>query len=123
MEPPLEEQDQPRRAANPDQDDAAYLTYDYLKHLTSLSILVLGGVLIVAKDLDPSDVKPASILVALALIGGGGVCSFSGSSEIVRAKSSRTEPGKFLSFWVKAAPVLLAVGTGYFLAIFADSLT
>jgi uncharacterized membrane protein len=98
------------------------LQYDFCKHLTSLAVLVLGGVLIVAKNFDPEDVKPISILIAMALITAGGVCAFSSSSEIVRAQSSGTKSKKSLKFLMQAAPALLALGTGYFIALFSDSL-
>jgi hypothetical protein len=109
-------------AISPSQDKAELLLYDFLKHLTSLSILVLGGVIIVAKDFDPTDVKPGSILIAMAIISFGGICSFSGSSEIVRARNGGTRPKKSLKYLAQAAPALLALGTGYFIALFSDSL-
>lgn len=115
------EEDESAGAA-PLEGSAELLLYDFFKHLTSLSMLVLGGVLIVAKDFDPTDVKPASVLIAMALISGGGICSFSGASEIVRAKNRGTKPKRSLKFLAQAAPALLAVGTGYFIALFSDSL-
>jgi hypothetical protein len=50
-----EDQEVPGRPNVPDGD---FLLYDFFKHLTSLALLTLGGVLIVIKDVDPKDVKP-----------------------------------------------------------------
>jgi hypothetical protein len=115
------EVDEQPRAASLD-DSAELLQYDFCKHLTSLAILVLGGVLIVAKDFDPADVKPWSILIAMALVSLGGVCAFSSSSEIVRARSSGTSPKKSQRILMQAGAGFLATGTGYFMALFSDSL-
>jgi hypothetical protein len=104
------------------EDSGQLLQYDLCKHLTSLAILVLGGVLIIAKEFDPTDVKPTSILIAMALVTCGGVFAFSSSSEIVRSRSSGTKPKKSQKILMQAGAGFLAVGTGYFLALFADSL-
>jgi hypothetical protein len=115
------EEDKQLRAV-PSDDDGELIQYDFCKHLTSLSILVLGGLLIVAKDFNPKDVKPTSILIALAVVAIAGVCSFASSSEIVRARSSGTKPGKSQRRLMQTGAALLAIGTGYFIALFADSL-
>ena len=115
------EEDVQLRAASLE-SDGELLQYDFCKHLTSLAILVLGGVLIIAKDFDSTDVKPTSILIAMALVALGGVCAFGSSSEIVRARSSGTKPKKSQKIFMQAGAALLATGTGYFMALFADSL-
>jgi hypothetical protein len=116
----MEDDEQLRSASL--QDGGDLLQYDFSKHLTSLAILVLGGVLIVAKDFNPDDVKPASILIAMALVALGGVCAFASSSEIVRARSSGTKPKKSQKLLMHAGAGFLATGTGYFMALFSDSL-
>ena len=116
----MDDDAQPRPASL--QDDAELLQYDFCKHLTSLSIFVLGGVLIIAKDFDSTDVKPFSIMIAMGLVALGGVCAFGSSSEIVRARSSGTKPKKSQKLVMQAGAGLLALGTGYFMALFTDSL-
>jgi hypothetical protein len=102
--------------------DGELLQYDFCKHLTSLTILVLGGLLIIAKDFDPRDVKPTSIMIAMTLVALGGVCAFGSSSEIVRARSMGTKPKRSQKLFMQAGAGFLAIGTGYFMALFADSL-
>lgn len=102
--------------------DGEMLLYDYFKHLTTLSLLALGGVLTLAEMADPADVKPWLLVAAIVLISGGGVAAFSGGGEIVRARYTRTAPHKTLQFHRIAAPALLAIGVGMFLSMFVDSL-
>ena len=103
--------------------DSDLILYDFFKHLTSLSILVLGGVLLVAGTTDPKDVKRWLVVVVLIFISAAGVLAFSGSSEIVRARSTRTPVSPSLGWTRKVAPGLLAMGVGMFLAMYADSLS
>ena len=104
-------------------DDGDLLQYDFFKHLTSLSILALGGVLVLAKEANQADVKPEMIIVVLVLISAAGICAFSGAGEIVRARQSKAEPLRSLKFYKAASPSLLALGVGMFLTLYADSLT
>lgn len=118
----IEEEDGPHRPA-PGRDDGDLLLYDFFKHLTSLVLLTLGGLLIVIKDFDPKDVKPVFVLAAIILIASSGVLSYGGSSEIVRARYTKTPTRPSLEWSRKLAPMLLAVGFGIFLAMFIDSLS
>lgn len=105
------------------QRDGELILYDFFKHLTSIVVLTLGGVLIIAQDFDPTDVKPFMIVTAIGVIGLAGVLAFSGSSEIVRARYTGLPTQKSLQFLRVAAPALLSVGVGLFLAMFVDSLS
>ena len=103
--------------------DGELILYDFFKHLTSLSILVLGGVLVVSQAADPQDVKRWIVVAVLALVSGGGILAFSGSSEIARARSTQTPVRASIEFSRKSAPALLALGVGMFLSMFVDSLS
>jgi len=102
--------------------DSELLLYDFFKHLTSLSILVLGGVLIIAQAAESADVKPWVIVAVLLLVSGGGVAAFSGSSEIVRSRYTATPIRPSVRWLRSLAPALLAMGVGMFLSMFVDSL-
>ncbi len=115
----MTEQDEELRG-EPDRD---MLLYDFFKHLTSLSLLTLGGLLIVMKDFDPEDVKPFMVTIDLILVSAGGIAAFSGSSEIVRSRYLGIAPKRSLQYLRVAAPALLAFGVGIFLAMFVDSLS
>ena len=103
-------------------DDGELLLYDFFKHLTSLALLTLGGVLIVIKDVDPKDVKPFMIITDIAIISLSGILAFSGSGEIARARYTATPTNRSLELCRKGAPALLAIGVGIFLSMFVDSL-
>lgn len=116
----IDEEYQP--SADSKATDPDLLLYDFFKHLTSLSVVVLGGVLIIAKDFSSTDVARGSIVAAMMLISAAGICAFHGSSEIIRSRHTGTKAGRSLNMLRIAAPTLLAVGTGYFLTMFSDSL-
>ena len=102
--------------------DADLLVYDFFKHLTSLAILILGGVLIVAQAAVSADIKRGLLVAILVLISAGGILAFSGSIEIVRSRSTGTPARRSLRWSRMLAPALMAVGVGMFLSMFIDSL-
>ena len=104
------------------QEDGELLLYDYFKHLTTLSLLTLGGVLTVAQVADRTDVKPWLLVVVLLTISLAGVLSYSGAGEIVRARYTQTARYKSLELYRRVAPILLAVGVGMFLSMFVDTM-
>ena len=106
----------------PAQRDGELLVYDFFKYLTSLVLLILGGMLLVMKDFDSTDVKPQMVIIAIIVISSAGVLAFSGAAEIVRARSIGAPPMRSVKFLRAAAPAMLALGLGLFLAMFVDSL-
>jgi hypothetical protein len=100
--------------------DAELLLYDYFKHLTSLSLFSLGGVLALAEKTKGTGGFAMLISVVL-LIGAGAILSFSGASEIVRARFRR-EAVKHVDFCRIAAPALLSLGVGGFIYLFAKTM-
>jgi hypothetical protein len=103
--------------------DGDLLLYDFFKHLTSLALLTLGGVLIIIKDVDPKDVKPFMVIIDIVFISLSGILAFSGSSEIARARYTGAAPTRSLEISRRGAPLLLTIGVGMFLAMFVDSLS
>jgi quinol-cytochrome oxidoreductase complex cytochrome b subunit len=118
----IDEEEDPKLPQPAGEHDGELLLYDFFKHLTGLVLLTLGGLLIVIKDFDPKDVKPVFVVAAIVLIATAGVLSYSGSSEIVRARYTRTKTNRSLQISRIGAPVLLSIGFGLFLAMFIDSL-
>ena len=99
------------------------LLYDYFKHLTSLVLIALGGLLIIVQDLDPTDVKPRNVIIVIVLLAAAGILSFGGAGEIARAHYTGTPTKRSVEYARILSPALLALGLGYFLAMFVDSLT
>ena len=101
--------------------ESELLLYDFFKHLTSLTLLTLGGVLAIAQAADKTDVKPTMLIIVLLVISAAGVCSFVGAGEIVRKRYTGSSSHN-LEFYRKAAPALLSLGVGMFLGVYVDSL-
>lgn len=101
--------------------DRELLLYDFFKHLTSLCLLTLGGVLAIAQGVDKVDVKPIMLILVLVVISAAGICSFVGAGEIVRKRYTGSTLHN-IDFYRKAAPALLALGVGMFLGVYVDAL-
>lgn len=97
------------------------LLYDYFKHLTTLSLLVLGGILTLAQTKGGSEMKLPGVLIVVGVVTLAGVISFSGSGEIARAHFHGETP-KRVDLYRKAAPAVLSVGVGMFLFLFRKAL-
>jgi hypothetical protein len=106
-----------------DPRDRETLLYDYFKHLTSLALLTLGGILALSQAADKQDVKPAMVIIVLGITALSAVVAFGGTSEIVRARYLGDATDKRLNLCRVTAPGLLALAVGMFLFMFADSLT
>lgn len=96
------------------------LLYDYFKHLTSLCLVSLGGVLALTEK--AKGVKPELQIAALVVIGLAGTLSFSGAAEIVRSRFRRVPAGKALNVYRVCSPTLLFIGVGMFLYLFTKTL-
>lgn len=109
-------------SAAPEKDEGAAFLYDYFKHLTSLSILALGGVLAIAQS-DGVDAPPRALMYAIVtFVGLAAVLAFSGSSDIVRQKTRGKAPGKWQNFYRITSPACLSVGVGLFLNLYLQGL-
>jgi len=102
--------------------DRELLLYDYFKHLTSLSIIALGGVLAIAQSIDPASLERWKILTIVILISGGGIGAFHGASEIVRIRALTLPVPRSVEWMRRIAPLSLAGGVGMFLSLFLDAL-
>jgi hypothetical protein len=112
----------PKAVAPPD----AYgetLLYDYAKHLTTLSLLAIGGVLTVTQTADRGDVKPPVIAIVLGALALAGILAFSTANGLVAARSTGKVPPPGLPTLLKAATGFLGMGTGGFLMMWWDSLS
>ena len=114
--------DEDKLATSPgDHAESELLLYDYFKHLTSLALLTLGGVLAIAQAADRTDVKPPMLILVLITISAGGIMSFVGAGEIVK-KRYLGVPSRKIDLYRKVAPSLLALGVGMFLGVYVDML-
>lgn len=108
--------------AAPEKGEGATFLYDYFKHLTSLSILTLGGVLAISQR-GGAEMPARTVMYAIvAFVSLAAVLAFSGSSDIVRQKVTGKAPGKWQNFYRITSPICLGVGVGMFLALYLEGL-
>jgi len=102
-------------------DDEALL-YDWFKHLTTVSLLTLGGVLSLSQLAAAQDIKKPILIGVLIALAGAGVLAFSAADQIVRARASGSPLPKQVLILQKAASALLSIGLGAFLYIFVQAM-
>jgi hypothetical protein len=110
--------DEAKVAVVPELDDGSAYLYDYFKHLTSLSILTLGGVLAISTGAGAEGAEKGPMIAVIVLVGFAALMAFSGTSEIVRQKATGETKGKWLTFYRTGAPIALSFGVGAFLYLF-----
>ena len=105
-------------AAEPDlAQDKTILLYDYSKHLLSLALLGLGGIVSLAQSPQGQKIPGTVVSMMLVCLAISGVCSLSCSSTILRARQHDRAIGKGAWISSQAAMLFLGVGVGGFLTI------
>lgn len=97
------------------------ILYDYFKHLTTLSLLVLGGILTLSQTARGAEMKLSTVLLVVGVVTLAGVTSFTASGEIATAHFHGERP-KRMDLYRKVAPALLSLGVGMFLYLFGKAL-
>jgi hypothetical protein len=95
--------------------------YDHFKHLTTLALLMLGGMLTLSQTEAGRSLKLPGIIVVVAVVTIAGVLAFGGATEIARSHFHGDAP-KRLDFYRKTAPAVLSLGVGMFLYLFVKAL-
>ncbi|WP_428682050.1 hypothetical protein [Sphingopyxis sp.] len=114
--------DEAKVAVTPELHDGSAYLYDYFKHLTSLSILTLGGVLAISTGTRADGAEKEPMIAVIVLVGFAALMAFSGTSEVVRQKATGKAQGKWLTFYRTGAPIALSLGVGAFLYLFLKGL-
>jgi hypothetical protein len=91
------------------------LLYDYSKFISTLSLLVLGGVLSLSQAAGASDLPRWKMGFVIGAIAIGGVFAFATANALVDARAGAREPSKRLRLQTKAATAAIAIGLGAFL--------
>ncbi len=112
----IEGQDKP-----PTLNDADALLYDWFKHLTSLSLLTLGGILSISQMVAQGGFKKHTVIGLLVAVGLSGVIGFTGAESIVQARTSGTPLPKSMNLMRKVGSASLGIGVGAFLYIFTKA--
>ncbi|WP_310467813.1 hypothetical protein [Sphingomonas sp.] len=107
--------------SGPPGPDREAMLYDWFKHLTSMSLLALGGVLSLSQLSAAADIKRSTLILVLVLLGVAGVMAFSAADQIVHART-KGEPLPRQVLWMqRATPAVLGMGLGAFLYVFVKA--
>ncbi len=98
------------------------LLYDFAKTLTSLSLIVLGGVLSLSGTDQAAEIPAFSLMLTSGSIALAGMLALSTAFGIVEARGKNRERPAHSMLMIKAANFLLGVGLGGFTIIWLDSL-
>ena len=103
--------------------DAESMLYDWFKHLTSLSLLTLGGVLSLSQVAEASEIRSTNLITVLMLVSAAGVMAFSAADQLVNSRV-RGEPLPRQVRWMqRATPAVLGIGLGAFMYTFVKAVT
>ena len=97
------------------------MLYDWFKHLTTLSILALGGVLSLSQS-GNTDLKPATLVIVVLFIGTAGISAFTAAEKIMNAVADDAPLPASVGWLQKVTPALLGMGVGAFLYVFLQAL-
>ena len=97
--------------------DAELLLYDFHKHMTTLSLATLGGVLSIPQ-LSGGGHFNKDFLVPIGLVALAGVASLSALDSILKARLSGKPPPGYMRLSRQLASLPFGMGVGTFIAVF-----
>lgn len=103
-------------------NDKEILLYDYSKHLLSLTLLGIGGIISIAQS--PQGQKIPGMIVALliGLLAISGLFSLSCSAAILRARQHDQAVSRAAWLYSRAGMMFLGLGVGGFLTMWIEVL-
>ena len=111
----------PKVVADESQFNEALL-YDFAKFVTTLALLMLGGVLTVTQTADKAVAKPAVIAMVVAFIAAAGICAFSAAGKIAKVHLSYRGERLTARHYLFASIAFLGMGAGGFLTMWWKTL-
>lgn len=100
---------------------AALLLYDWFKHMTTLSLITLGGLLSILQA-GKADVRPGLLEAIILLIAVAGIIGFDGQSRILKAELANEPLPNVLKWFRRVAVWSYSLGVGMFLTLFVESM-
>jgi hypothetical protein len=99
------------------------LLYDFAKFITTLSLLLLGGMLTLSTAARAGDLKLFNLIFVTVAIAVAGMTAFVTANALVDARATGREPSPHLPRLMKFATGIIGVGLGGFLMMWLDSLS
>ena len=100
---------------------ATLLLYDWFKHMTTLSLITLGGLLSMLQA-GEADVRTGFLEAIIILIAVAGVIGFDGQSRILKAELAGGPLPDILKWYRRVAVYSYSLGVGMFLSLFVESI-
>lgn len=102
--------------------DKDALLYDYSKHLLSLALLAIGGIVSLAQSPLGRSMPGPQVVIMLAMFAISGACALSCSSTILRAVQDGVPVARKAWRFQQGAMLFLGAGVGSFLAAWVIAL-
>ena len=99
--------------------DAALLLYDYFKHITTLSLITLGGILAIPQTTGIA-VTFRDLLPSLALIANAGALSLYGMDLVIKARIADRALPRSVRWYQLVVGGSLGLGVGAFMGLFTE---
>jgi hypothetical protein len=99
------------------------MLYDFAKFITTLSLLLLGGMLTLSAAARQGDLKLFNLMFVTVAIAVAGMTAFITANSLVDARATGREPSAHLPKLMKFATGIIGVGLGGFLMMWLDSLS
>jgi len=99
------------------------MLYDFAKFLTTLSLLVLGGMLTLSSAAREGDLKLFNIIFVSGAVALAGMMSFVTANALVDARARGRQPSDQLPTLMKVSTGLIGLGVGGFLMMWLDTLS
>lgn len=110
-------------AAEPDvAQDKIDLLYDYSKHLLSLALLGIGGIVSLAQSPQGQKIPGPIVAMMLGALALAGFCALTCSASILRARQRDLPVGPGAWRSSQGAMLFLGMGVGGFLIIWIETL-
>lgn len=103
------------------QSRATLLLYDWFKHMTTLSLVTLGGLLSILQA-GEANVRSGVLEAIIVLIAVGGIIGFDGQSRILKAELANKPLPSMLKWFRSVAVWSYSLGVGLFLSLFVESI-
>ena len=102
--------------------DKVMLLYDYSKHLLSLALFGLGGIVSLAQSPQGQKIPGLIVSLMLAFLAASACCSLTCSADILRARQDDRALGRRAWISSRFAMMFLGTGVGGFLVIWIQTL-
>jgi hypothetical protein len=102
-------------------DDVELLVYDYFKHLTTLTLVALGGVLSISTSIPT--ISPKSIVMIVVILGVAGAVSLMALDLVVNERMHNRPIPRYVRYLRLVSIWLFGIGIGYFISIVAEART